>query len=226
MKCWICGDEARTGEHSIKKSDLTAIFGRVQQNQTIYRHSASRRNVPVKGLNVDLLKSAALLCAKCNNERTQPHDRAWQSLSATLRSRPLLRLRDRIDLGKVFPGAVQKSMLNAHLFFVKLFGCLISENSLPIDIRGFAQSLLSASAHPNVHIAISPFTYGLFFGSVGYSDLNIAQLDGRTVYATWLYTLDRFTVRIMYAEPTEHRMGLIDSWHPSKSKKCLRVSRF
>lgn len=226
MKCWICGNEARTGEHTIKKSDLHAIFGHVCQNRPLYRYTAFYRNTPVKGLSVDLLKSGGRLCAQCNNQRSQALDRAWESFSVALRARAILRLGDRIDLGRVFPGAVRKSMLNVHLYFVKLFGCLIVENSLPIDICGFSQAVLGTTAHPKVHLAISPFTYGLPFASVGYSDLNIAQSNGRIVYATWLLTLDRFTVRVMYAEPTEHRKSLIDSWHPSTIKKCLRISRF
>lgn len=226
MKCWVCGDKARTGEHTIKKSDLSAIFGHVSQNRPLYRHVASQRNVPVKGLNVDLLKSGGRLCAPCNNQRSQPFDRSWERLSAALRAKTALRPGDRIDLCKVFPGAVRKSMLNVHLYFVKLFGCIIAENSLPIDIHEFSQAILSASAHPKVHLAISPLTYGLPFASVGYSDMNTAQVKGRVEYATWFLTLDRFSVRVMYAEPTEHRKGLIDSWHPSTIKKCLRVSRF
>ena len=116
-------------------------------------------------------------------------------------------------------------MLHVHLYFVKLFGCLIEENALSIDITGFSQAILNTASHPKVHLAISPLTYGLPFASVGYSDLQLAKLNRKIVYATWLLTLDKFTVRIVYAEPTEHRKGLIDSWHPSSITKYLRVSR-
>ncbi len=226
MKCWICGDNAQTGEHLIKASDMRSIFGHVSQNQPVHRHSASRRNVRVKGITADILKSGALLCSRCNNQRTQPYDRAWETLSAYLRSKPQIRGRDRIDLGKVFPGAVHKSMLHVHLFFLKLFGCLVAENSIPIDIGAFSKAILNNTAHPRVHLAISPYTDGIASGSAGYSDLDSAQLNGRVVYATWQYILDRFTIRVMYAERTEHREGLIDSWHPSSIKKCIRVSSF
>lgn len=226
MKCWVCGDKADTSEHTIKKSDLRAIFGHVCQYRPLYRHTISQKNTPIKGLNVDLLKSGGRLCAQCNNQRTQASDRAWEHFSFALRTRPDLRPADRLDLGRIFPGAVHKSMLNVHLYFVKLFGCLIIENSLPIDIHGFSHAILTETAHPKVHLAISPFTYELPFASVGYSDLNTTKMDGRILYAVWLLTLDRFTVRVMYAEPTEHRKGLVDSWHPSTIKKSLRVSRF
>lgn len=225
MKCWVCGNDARTGEHTIKRSDLRAIFGHVSQDRPLYQHTAKNRNIPVKGLNVDLLKSGGRLCAHCNNQRTQPFDKAWERLSAALRAKKVIRSGECIDLGKVFPGSVKKSMLHVHLYFVKLFGCLIAENALPIDIEGFSQAILNTRAHPNIYLAISPITHGLASASVGYSDLNLAEHNGRTAYATWLLTLDRFTVRVMYAEPTEHRKGLIDSWHPSAITKCLRVSR-
>lgn len=225
MKCWICGDEARTGEHTIKRSDLRAIFGHVSQNRPLYRHTYKKRNVPIKGLNVELLKSGGRLCEHCNNQNTQPFDRAWECFSAALRTKTNIHSGGRIDLGKVFPGSVKKSMLHVHLYFVKIFGCLIAENALSIDITGFSQAILNTVAHPKVHLAISPLTHGLSNASVGYSDLHFADLSGRIVYATWLLTLDKFTVRIIYADPTESRKGLIDSWHPSSITKCLRVSR-
>ena len=226
MKCWICGDDARTSEHLIKATDMRAIFGHVRQDRPLYRRSASQRNVRVKGINAEIMKSDALLCSRCNNERTQPYDRAWGTLSEILRSKPRIRGGDRIDIGKMFPGAVHKSMLQVHLYFVKLFGCLVVENSIPLDIGVFSKAILDDVPHPRVHLAISPYTDGIASGSAGYSDLDTAQLNGRIVYATWQYILDRFSVRVMYADPTEHRKGLIDSWHPSTIRKCLRISSF
>jgi hypothetical protein len=172
------------------------------------------------------MKSDARLCAMCNSQRTQPYDRAWEKLSAYLRSRPNISGGDRIKLGKIFPRAVHKSMLHVHLFFVKLFGCLIAENSIPIAISDFSDAILNNTAHDNIYLAISSYTDGITFGSAGYSDLSTTQLNNRIVYATWIYTLDRFSIRVMYAEPTEHRKGLIDSWHPFSLKKCIRISNF
>lgn len=207
-------------------SDLRAIFGHVRQTRPLFRNSAFRRNVPVKGVNVALLKSNALLCARCNNQLTQPHDQAWERLSEFLRSKSCLRAGARVDLSKVFPGAVRRSMLDVHLYFVKLFGCLVAENRLPIDLRVFSSCIRNGTPHPCVHLAISPYIDGVSMSSAGYSDIETAQIDGKIVYATWLYILDKFSIRVMYAEPTERRKGLIDSWHPSTIHKLLRVSGF
>ena len=226
MKCWICGDSADTGEHLIKASDMRTIFGHIRQNRPVFMHSAFRRNVLVKGINVDLLKSGARICQRCNNERTQPYDQAWQILSAYLRSTSHLKVGNRINLSNIFPGVVHKSMLHVHLYFVKRFGCLIAENLIPIDVGSLSSSILNRMAHPRIFLAVSQHTNGNTSGLAGYSDLGAARLDDRVVFAVWHYILDRFSVRIIYAEPTEHRKGLIDSWHPSTITKCLKFSKY
>lgn len=228
MKCWICGDDAKTGEHLIKASDLRSVFGHVSQRNPVYFHAALRRNQPVGGIKSDALKSNALICARCNNERTQPYDVAWERLSAFIRDRkPPIRSGDRIPLQKVFPGAIHESMLRVHFFFVKLFGCAIIEHGVPIDIAPFSRAILYESPHPYVYIAITPYVDRAGTKSVGYSDMETAQLNGRVAFAAWMYVLDGFSVRIMYAAPSERRRnGLLRAWHPLTVKKYIRVARF
>jgi hypothetical protein len=75
MKCWICGSEANSGEHVIKASDLKDVFGNITQKNPIYTHTRLRKNQPIRGIKSDTLKYSARICARCNNELTQPHDR-------------------------------------------------------------------------------------------------------------------------------------------------------
>lgn len=224
MKCWICEADANSGEHLVKASDIRAIFGSVSQSKPLFLHTEQRRNRSVKGIKANFLKSRARICAKCNNQLTQPHDRAWERLSRHLRSRePILRARDLIRLHKVFPGTVKRSMLGVHLYFVKAFGCQIAEHNVPIDLPPFSRALLQGIPHPNVYLGISPqVDKGL--RSTGHSDITAAKLNGHIAYAVWFYILDRLTVRVMYAEPGERRQGLVDAWHPSNVKKCIRIS--
>lgn len=228
MKCWICGDEAKTGEHLIKASDLRSVFGHVSQRYPVYFHTALRRNQPVGGIKSDILKSDALICARCNNQRTQPYDLAWDQLSRYIRDKkPKVRTGDWISLEKVFPGATQQSMLRVHLFFVKLFGCVVVEHKIPIDISSFSSAILGEIPHPNVYIAISPHIDRPGMKSVGYSDLQTAQLNDRVAFGVWMYVLDGFSVRVMFALPNERkREGLVRAWHPSTIGKCIRVARF
>ena len=116
-------------------------------------------------------------------------------------------------------------MLNVHLFFAKLFGCIIVEHKLPIDIAGFSQAILKRQAHPYLFLAFAPRVGPLGKAMVGASDLQTAQLAGRVAYATWIYHLEQFSVYVIYAMPGEIRKGLIDSWHPSTVTKCVRVTQ-
>jgi hypothetical protein len=224
MKCWICGGEADTGEHLIKASDIKSVFGRVAQNNPLYFHTDKKRNQKAKGIKASILKSRAKICALCNNQRTQPHDRAWEKLSEYLRMRqPPIKSGDRVKLHKVFPGSVKRSMLAVHLYFVKIFGCQIAEHNIPIDLKPFSNAILNNEPHPFIYIAVAPVLYN-DLRSIGGSNVNAEKLEEHIVYAVWYYFLDRITVRIMYSEPSENRQGLINSWHPSNVLKCLRIA--
>src|ERR1700720_103268 len=75
--CWICGAaNANSGEHMIKKSDLRDVLGKPSQAAPFYFHKPALEGKAVGSLKHDILKSAAPMCAYCNNTRTQPHDLA------------------------------------------------------------------------------------------------------------------------------------------------------
>lgn len=219
-RCWICGsDKLLTGEHLVKKSDLKAEF----YKQLLYIHTDKKRNEEVQGHNSDKLKSIARICERCNTNLTQPHDRAWESLSLCLRNkqRPM-KNGGRIDLKKIFPGAVHRSMLNVHLYFVKLFGCKIVEGNIPINIQPFSFAILNDQPHDKVYLAIcSKLT-----GYVGHSEICTDSDDrGKIVFASWYYELPSFCVRIMFAEQSQYRNGLINAWHPSKIDRFIKIAR-
>ncbi len=223
-KCWICGNEATTGEHRVKASDLRLIFGHFSPKKPIFYHTDKRINQKISGIGSNRLQSFALICSQCNNERTQSYDFAWEKFSSFIRSRyPFICSGEKIYLQKIFPGSVARSMLRIHLFFVKLFGCIIVENNIAIDIKHFSESILSETAHPNLFLAICPSIDRYRTNSVGYSDLRIVKKGGHVVYAVCFYILDKICVRVVFSKPGQHRKGLIGTWHPSQIKKCLRI---
>jgi len=224
MKCWICGADADTGEHRIKRSDLKSVFGHISPDHPLYLSNARRRNERVNGLKANALKLKAKICGKCNNQLTSSHDYAWEKLSRYFRSRNrALKHNERIGLHKVFPGTVKRSMVCVHLYFVKLLGCHIVEHRMPIDLGPFSQALLHGTAHPLVYLAFCT-PLDTEHKSAGYSDIDVIKRYGRIIAASWIYHLDHFSVRVMYAEPGERRQGLIDSWHRSMVTKRIRIA--
>ena len=111
--CWICGiNDANSGEHLIKKSDLRDVLGKPTQAAPFYFHKPGLQGKAVGSLNADILKSSAPMCAHCNNARTQSHDLAWETMSRWFTTRPKPLKKGQFVRGnKIFPYAIQDARL-------------------------------------------------------------------------------------------------------------------
>jgi hypothetical protein len=220
MKCWICEEEAISREHLLKKSDLKSAFGHISQKQPLYYSNDSFRNVPIGSLKSERFTSPPILCAFCNTTRTQAHDRDWEKFSITLRSKLNdLHSLESVRANSIFMADTRQHMLNIHLYFVKLFGCRVSVDRIPIDLAGFSNALLNKRAHPNVYIGLWKIQ-----PRVGISEI-LADLsdNGDCVFASWMYEIEHLAVNIMFAVPGEKRSGLVKAWHPSFGAKRLFI---
>ncbi len=123
-----------------------------------------------------------------------------------------------VRMNKPFPSNVKEHMLSVHLYFAKLFGGLILDGKIPIDIEPFRRAILDGKPHPNLHIAIC---YQPDLGS-GFTNIEMST-NSRVVFVTWMYLVMPIAVNVMYAEPDQHRIGLNGSWHPSKFIKRIQI---
>jgi hypothetical protein len=225
--CWICGQNvANSSEHKTKRSDLLAVLGKPTQALPLYYHDLERRNRPVGGLDAPVLKSPKNICSDCNSGRTQLHDRAWEHMSDRLRARRL-KVGGWVRANRIFVHDTRREMKNVHLFFLKLFGCMLCEakdngHEVPIDIVPFSQSIMSGHAHPEVHLQ-----FGRCDGTVGRSNLHCWKTQDGSVLAGWLYELDTIAVSVLFAQADrwEHRPDL---WHPKSrtSSKRFQIADF
>lgn len=223
-KCWICGDDATTREHRTKRSDLRDVFGTPLQAKPLYLHNAKTKNRPIRSLKAKVLKSPSLICANCNNTRTQPHDRAWEQMSESLRTRIRANaLGAVVRANKIFRYDTTREMRNVHLYFVKLFGCHILEAEIPIDVVTFSNAILNEKACPYVYLK-----FGRSPSMTGMSDIEaeMRASDGSCAFATWFYLLEGLAVNVMFAADGEKRDGLIDAWHPRGGTNKLIVADF
>ena len=228
LLCWICSGPGDSGEHKTKRSDLKAVFGPPTQQQPLFLHDRARKNQRVGSLDAKLLKSSGRICQNCNSTRTQPSDRAWETLSEYFRTAmPAFAPGAVVRLNRVFPYDTRQQMLNVHQFFVKAFGCLVIEGSLPIDIGGFAGAIMNNRAHPLVHLK-----FGVPSASTrvtaGRSDVWALPpgADGRSNFISWFYDLPHVWVLVMFAAPGERRDGLVGAWHPSVGGKTITMADF
>lgn len=228
-QCWICNAPATTHEHTINAALVKIACGQPKPGAPWFFHNAQGANQRFQGLGSDLLKPYSDLCQKCNNDRTQPHDRAVeQFVKWLIAHKSVLQPGLSIDPKTVFPVDPAKGMLGLHLYFVKKFGCLIIEgrhNGTPIalDPSDAARAILRGKACPNLYLK---------FGRRPTSTPCVARsnpvafLDdsGRAKGVEWRHYLGPFVVEALYFEnvvPTDP--AIRNAWHPRFGLRPIKV---
>lgn len=225
MDCWICGSTAKTGEHIVKRSDLAFLFTNVTQASPIFIQKQQELNTKVGSLKSKKLTHLAKVCSNCNNNITQPHDRAWQRLSRAMHLHtPKLQPGAAFRANRAFPNYTHLNMLRVHLFFLKAFGCMIKSGAVGIPLAPFADSILRGRAHPNVYLK---FGCGIDEDVAAVSDMWTISLEGGDiVYATWIYQVGRIWVSLIFAHDGEEREGLVGAWHPRQGTAKLTMADY
>ncbi len=201
MKCWICGDAATTGEHRIKQSDLKYLYPDITPEAPLYYRRDGIQKRPIRSLKSDHLKFDALLCANCNNTRTQAFDKAWETLSGYLSTNwnEILKT-NKINLLDVFPDNTIEKMIKVQLYFVKIFGTKIAESYAPIDLSSFLKSILENKEHPNIYMSFRDSEIEGKGSYCSFSDIEIyTEKDTHNIiYAHMFYTLNKVTIDLIY----------------------------
>ncbi|MFI3217676.1 MAG: hypothetical protein QX189_00945 [Methylococcales bacterium] len=205
-KCWICSvNDADSREHRIKGSDQKIVFN--GQLPIYYGKNRIRQQEPITDFNDKSFKYDPSLCRKCNNEVTQKSDLAWEKLSRSLHNDwELIKLNKAITLSKIFPNNVDRNMILVQLYFVKMFGCAITEFEAPINLNSFSKAILTQNEkHPKEH----PFVYISFRDSADLRSESYAEISdidtfknnaGIVEFAYMFYRIGDVTVDIIYSE--------------------------
>lgn len=227
MNCWVCGSEALSGEHIVKASDLRGYYGAINQSSPLYYSNSMRRNIPVGSVKSDRFKSKAKLCANCNNSLSQPYDMAWAKMSNFIRvNLPAIKESKRLNLAKVFPGNSAQEIVNVHLYFVKLFGCRIAEYNIPIPIENFSQSLINGTAHPDLYLVFETCEAAGKARYCGVSKITSSNANGRSIAASWVYSVGELSVKLIYSPIVKAGLGLQNRWHPNDKAKIIKFGAY
>jgi hypothetical protein len=84
-RCWWCRGPAESREHKLKRSDLVREFGAPPYygGRTLHRVSPGGSQ-SITGPGSAAFKFDPSLCARCNDTRSQPFDRAWDAFTEFL----------------------------------------------------------------------------------------------------------------------------------------------
>lgn len=86
--CWICkSEEATTGVHSIKASDVKAVL---RKTGPYFKHNDQHINHKVQDVKSKEFTFNSLIGPICNNKTTQPYDFAWEAKKVAAKSQPSL----------------------------------------------------------------------------------------------------------------------------------------
>ena len=224
MRCWICGGPANTGEHMIKVTDLEALFGHTTTHKPLYRRIDNCPQELIQGKNSEKLKFRTRLCGYCNNTRTQPDDLSWQALARYLRSRdPKIYPGEVVRVTKAFKSGIRPGLLGVHLYFLKLFGCLILDANVPIDTQPLANAILNRESHPHVYLCFLAITSRRLQDQAMVTPVNTIEINGAQSGAQWFYFVGRVGIHITLAPEIHFRSEKMHLWHPSFTTKALTL---
>lgn len=139
LTCWMCGSEANSAEHRLKKADIVRAYGRGPYSGA-HRpmHVRTGKLTEIQGPNSRTIKYAPILCQSCNTTSTQPYDTAYDQFIEWVFENESTVLRRRfIDFIDVFGADFSKNQLDLYKYFAKSFGCRLVEADqvVPDDVR-------------------------------------------------------------------------------------------
>lgn len=115
------------------------MFGKGTYQRVVKRDFDNSRKNIIQGANSDFIKYCDNLCAKCNNEKTQPYDHAYDDFADYIRSnfgqlKRTLTLSTDLIFGKKVAKKKQQELFR---YFIKAFGCQLNDKGIqvPQDLR-------------------------------------------------------------------------------------------
>ena len=206
MKCWICQtNDADSGEHSIKKSDLKALYPNTTQDSPINHSRNGVKKRPIRSIKSKAFKYEKVICEDCNNSKTQAYDETWEVLHKYLSGHwSEIIKNDGFYLDKIFQCETEKKMKNVQLFFIKLFGCKIKQSGKSNALSDLSKSLLMSEEHPNVYISFRDSANELKNNHSVNSDVQVYKEHGKLKYMHWFYTVGKITVDLIYSPDVQY----------------------
>jgi hypothetical protein len=115
-------------------------------------------------------------------------------------------------------------MLDVHLFFVKMFGCIIAEHNIPINLAEFSNALLRREAHPNLWLGFGVLKRWNKNKAI-ITPIKALNANESIEFANWHYMLRKVFVDIVFSQHRKYLQVANDAWHPKISSKILHLTK-
>lgn len=141
--CWWCGSPADSREHRHKKSDVVRSFGPAPWTDTVVRvKSGSSYEERIQGPNSGSLKFSKVLCANCNNAKSQPFDLAYDTFASFLHQNAEAVVQSgRFRFSRIYGKGWKGQRVDLCKYFIKNICCRLAEDG--IQVPGVAVDYMS-----------------------------------------------------------------------------------
>lgn len=198
--CWWCASPADSREHRYKKTDVVRAFGPGPWTDGVVRvRSDSDYEEHIQGPNSDKLKFAKVLCANCNNAKSQPFDVAYDTFASFvhLNSEAVVKS-GTFQFSKIYGTGWRDARRDLGRYFIKNICCRLAEDgvrvpSVVIDyMNGTLKELPNFILEMNINMAKYEFgkheeeVHGISDGSLWTGNHGIiydAQNDATGTYS-------------------------------------------
>lgn len=133
--CWWCGSPAATQEHKFKRTDLERMWP-VGDPYLVHGDGTGDRLSKVRSARKSpQVRFLLNLCARCNNARSQPFDRAYDLFAEYVWTHlGTLRWRRHIDAASIYGGDWQAGLQDLTRYVVKHAGCRVADGGFPVPL--------------------------------------------------------------------------------------------
>ncbi|MGW6012712.1 hypothetical protein [Streptomyces sp. NPDC055210] len=170
--CWWCDSTADSREHRYKKTDVVRSFGTGPWVDGVVRvRSGKEFEERIQGPNSNKLKFEKVLCAKCNNARSQSFDRAYEVFSEFLRVNANSIVRsERFRFSAIYGKDWRDQRRQLGKYFIKNICCRLAEDKVKIPQGVISYMDGSAKELPNfileMNVNMAKYELGIHMGDV------------------------------------------------------------
>lgn len=230
--CWICGDPSNSREHKIKKSDFVRRYG----NQPFHKisgmlHFTDGVSRNVQGPSSKILSYEPIICSNCNDNKSQPWDRAYEQFEKWLfeNSRSIFQRRF-ILLEDVFGSDnLSSACPSLYKYFVKAFGCRLASADFTVPaelVKLLDQEYFLTKLR--LSFSINKSTFALLpedrDNNLGIGELFRVDSRSKGVMERYTWYLDIGWLRVWFFYDLEVPCGLGVPW--TSDCGCLYLGEF
>lgn len=141
LHCWICGEKKQLTREHIWKNSQMKVISKILGNGIEIMDPRSGQKRRLQSSDSKFIKSRPCICAYCNNKRTQNADRTFDKIHRRAASGVFFH-HPRNGPTMIRSGKEQNDL---ELYFVKLLGCVMADQDIPIPMR-FSEALMQNDA--------------------------------------------------------------------------------